>query len=213
MDPIHQFEIKNFFPIARIGGIEIAFTNSALFMLIALLADPPPDDRRHRLARPGAGPAAVGRRNVLRVRRNDAAKHRRHGGHEVLPAGVLAVHVHPGAERDRHHSLHLHGHQPHHHHGLARAARLLHRGHLRLLEERAALLQAVRAERNSDLHPAAGDLHRGAVVPVAAGLPQRATVRQHAGRSHHAQGVRRLRRPCSAASASSAGSAPCCRSA
>src|SRR6516162_6316368 len=37
MDPIHQFEIKNLFPIARIGGIEIAFTNSALYMLIALL--------------------------------------------------------------------------------------------------------------------------------------------------------------------------------
>src|SRR6266478_7624503 len=36
MDPIHQFEIKNFFPIVRIGGAEIAFTNSALFMLIGL---------------------------------------------------------------------------------------------------------------------------------------------------------------------------------
>jgi F-type H+-transporting ATPase subunit a len=36
MDPIHQFEIKNFFPIVRLGGHEIAFTNSALFMLIAL---------------------------------------------------------------------------------------------------------------------------------------------------------------------------------
>jgi F-type H+-transporting ATPase subunit a len=36
MDPIHQFEIKNLLPIARIGGIEIVFTNSALFMLIAL---------------------------------------------------------------------------------------------------------------------------------------------------------------------------------
>src|SRR5262245_2283962 len=36
MDPIHQFEIKNLLPIARIGGVEIAFTNSALFMLIAL---------------------------------------------------------------------------------------------------------------------------------------------------------------------------------
>ena len=36
MDPIHQFEIKNLLPIARIGGIEIAFTNSALFMMIAL---------------------------------------------------------------------------------------------------------------------------------------------------------------------------------
>jgi F-type H+-transporting ATPase subunit a len=36
MDPIHQFEIKNLFPILRIGGTEIAFTNSALFMLIGL---------------------------------------------------------------------------------------------------------------------------------------------------------------------------------
>src|ERR1700752_1166105 len=36
MDPIHQFEIKNLFPIVRIGGAEIAFTNSAFFMLIGL---------------------------------------------------------------------------------------------------------------------------------------------------------------------------------
>jgi F-type H+-transporting ATPase subunit a len=36
MDPIHQFEIKNLFPIVHIGGAEIAFTNSALFMLIGL---------------------------------------------------------------------------------------------------------------------------------------------------------------------------------
>src|SRR6266849_7950344 len=36
MDPIHQFQIKNLFPIARIGATEIAFTNSALFMLIGL---------------------------------------------------------------------------------------------------------------------------------------------------------------------------------
>jgi F-type H+-transporting ATPase subunit a len=36
MDPIHQFEIKKLFPIGHIGGAEIAFTNSALFMLISL---------------------------------------------------------------------------------------------------------------------------------------------------------------------------------
>src|SRR3974377_1151150 len=36
MDPIHQFEIKSLFPIAHIGATEIAFTNSALFMLIAV---------------------------------------------------------------------------------------------------------------------------------------------------------------------------------
>jgi len=36
MDPIHQFEITNIYTFGRIGGVEIAFTNSALFMLIAL---------------------------------------------------------------------------------------------------------------------------------------------------------------------------------
>ena len=36
MDPIHQFQITNIFTIGRIGGAELAFTNSALFMLIAL---------------------------------------------------------------------------------------------------------------------------------------------------------------------------------
>ena len=36
MDPIHQFEIKNLWPMFRIGATEIAFTNSALYMLLAL---------------------------------------------------------------------------------------------------------------------------------------------------------------------------------
>ncbi|MCC6890152.1 MAG: F0F1 ATP synthase subunit A [Hyphomicrobiales bacterium] len=36
MDPIHQFQIKNFFVLTRIGGHEIAFTNSALYMVLAL---------------------------------------------------------------------------------------------------------------------------------------------------------------------------------
>jgi F-type H+-transporting ATPase subunit a len=35
-DPIHQFEIVEYFTLGRIGGHEIAFTNSALFMLIAV---------------------------------------------------------------------------------------------------------------------------------------------------------------------------------
>jgi F-type H+-transporting ATPase subunit a len=38
MDPIHQFEITNLFSIGKIGGVEIAFTNSALLMLIAFAA-------------------------------------------------------------------------------------------------------------------------------------------------------------------------------
>jgi len=33
MDPIHQFQIKNYFPFGTISGHEIAFTNSALYML------------------------------------------------------------------------------------------------------------------------------------------------------------------------------------
>ncbi len=37
-DPIHQFELKNFFTLGHIGPYEIAFTNSALFMILALLA-------------------------------------------------------------------------------------------------------------------------------------------------------------------------------
>ena len=36
MDPIHQFEIKKFLVLGHIGGAEIAFTNSALYMLIAV---------------------------------------------------------------------------------------------------------------------------------------------------------------------------------
>ena len=35
-DPIHQFQIVNLLPIAKVGGQEIAFTNSALFMAIAV---------------------------------------------------------------------------------------------------------------------------------------------------------------------------------
>ena len=38
MDPIHQFEITNFFVFGKIGGVEIAFTKSALFMMVSLAA-------------------------------------------------------------------------------------------------------------------------------------------------------------------------------
>jgi F-type H+-transporting ATPase subunit a len=37
MDPIHQFQIVNFFPLFNIGKAPIYFTNSALFMLIAVV--------------------------------------------------------------------------------------------------------------------------------------------------------------------------------
>ena len=35
-DPIHQFEIIKLFPVGKIGVHEIHFTNSALFMVIAV---------------------------------------------------------------------------------------------------------------------------------------------------------------------------------
>ena len=38
VDPIHQFQIQQILPIGTFGGHEIAFTNSALFMLIIVLA-------------------------------------------------------------------------------------------------------------------------------------------------------------------------------
>jgi F-type H+-transporting ATPase subunit a len=37
MDPIHQFQIINLLPLGKLGNTEIAFTNSALFMLIAVV--------------------------------------------------------------------------------------------------------------------------------------------------------------------------------
>ena len=36
MHPIEQFEIRTLFPIVKIGNVEIAFTNSALYMLIGV---------------------------------------------------------------------------------------------------------------------------------------------------------------------------------
>jgi len=36
MDPIHQFEITNYFVLGHLSGVDIAFTKSALYMLISL---------------------------------------------------------------------------------------------------------------------------------------------------------------------------------
>src|SRR5712691_7287360 len=35
-DPIHQFEVLKLFPVAKIGGYEIYFTNSAFYMVLAV---------------------------------------------------------------------------------------------------------------------------------------------------------------------------------
>ncbi|MGB8570960.1 MAG: F0F1 ATP synthase subunit A, partial [Pseudolabrys sp.] len=36
IDPIHQFEIRELFPIVKIGNTEVAFTNSAAYMFVAV---------------------------------------------------------------------------------------------------------------------------------------------------------------------------------
>ena len=212
-DPIHQFEIKKLLPLGTVGGHEIAFTNSALFMGIAVAGISLADDRRNGEPRLGAGAHAVARRNVLRIRRRHDPQYRRAGRHAVLPVRVHAVHVHPVPEHARPAAAcRIHRHQPHRHHGGAGAAGVHHRHRLRPRAQRPALLQAVRAERHPDLHPAAHRPDRGDVVPVAPDLAQRPPVRQHAGRPHHAESVRRLRGHARRASASAAGSARSCRS-
>ncbi len=37
MDPIHQFQIINLFPLGKLGSAEIFFTNSAAFMVLAVI--------------------------------------------------------------------------------------------------------------------------------------------------------------------------------
>jgi F-type H+-transporting ATPase subunit a len=37
IDPIHQFQIVDLFPVVKIGNVEITFTNSAAFMLLAVV--------------------------------------------------------------------------------------------------------------------------------------------------------------------------------
>ena len=37
MDPIHQFQIINLFPLGKLGGADIFFTNSAAFMVLAVV--------------------------------------------------------------------------------------------------------------------------------------------------------------------------------
>jgi F-type H+-transporting ATPase subunit a len=115
IDPIHQFNIEPLFTIGHIGNQEIAFTNSSLYMFIAVALI--------SLLMIGGPPAAAGARplqsiaeSVLRIRRQHDPKHRRLGRHEVLPAGVLAVHVHLVSNLIGHHPLHLHGFEPHHRH-------------------------------------------------------------------------------------------------
>ncbi len=64
-DPIHQFEINKIFTVGHIGGHEIAFTNSSLFMVIAVGIIGDAAGRHDVLAQPRAGPAAIARGTLL----------------------------------------------------------------------------------------------------------------------------------------------------
>ena len=139
MDPIHQFQIINLFPIAKIGNTEIAFTNSALYMLIALgvIALLMLGATGPRALVPGRlqSVAEMSYEFVANTLRSSAGSE----GMRFFPLVfslfmfILVLNV------DRDHPLHLHGDEPHHHHGLARAARLPHRDHLRLLAATACI--------------------------------------------------------------------------
>ena len=152
--------------------------------------------RRHRRRQAGADAPAIDRRDrPTNSWRRHAALDRRLGRHEVLPLRVHDLHVRADAEHDRADPLCLHRHQPHHRHRRARAHGVLHRADLRADPPRPAFLQPVRAQGRADLHPAADRGDRDPVVHLAADLAQRASVRQHAGRPHHAAGVRQLHHP------------------
>ena len=77
VDPIEQFQIHNLFPIAKIGNTEIAFTNSAAFMLVAVLGLTAFLVSAHGGAQSGALAPAIGRRDRLRIRRHHRALDRR----------------------------------------------------------------------------------------------------------------------------------------
>ena len=38
VNPIHQFEIRDLWPLIKLGGYQISFTNSALFMFIIVVS-------------------------------------------------------------------------------------------------------------------------------------------------------------------------------
>ena len=191
-DPIHQFELKPLVKLGRIGQTEIAFTNSALYMAAAI-RHRPAHDLRHPPRLAGAGAAAVAGRDRLRVRGRHAARAAPARRHEVLPLRVHAVHLHPrrnmlgmipGVFTVTSHIVVT----------AALAAWCSSRCCLSALQERPALPQAVRAAGRADLILPLVVADRDHLVPVAPDQPLGAPVRQHAGRPHHAQGVRRLRR-------------------
>ena len=94
VDPIHQFQIRELFPIAQIGNTEIAFTNSAAYMVAAVAVITLFLIGGTAKQKPGTGPAAINGGTDVRVCRQYHKKHGRQRRHALLPLRVHAFHVH-----------------------------------------------------------------------------------------------------------------------
>ena len=95
VDPIHQFEIKDFFPVFHIGGYEISFTNSALYMfiIVGLISLFMIGTTTRRAIVPGR---LLDGGDFLRICRQYRAQFGRDRGNEVFSLRLYAVHVHFG---------------------------------------------------------------------------------------------------------------------
>jgi hypothetical protein len=142
MNPIEQFEIHELFPIVKIGNFEIAFTNSAAYMLaaVALIT----------IFLLGA----TGKRSLVPSRFQSAAEmsygqndseHRWSGGNEIFPVRIHTIHVHIDAEHDQPNPTHFQRHEPDNYHCCTRAHSILYSSDVRLHQAWVPFFQCVRA--------------------------------------------------------------------
>ncbi len=192
IDPIHQFNIEPLFTIGHIGNHTIAFTNSSLYMLVAVAII-------SFLMLASGTQLVPGRlQSVAEI------------SYEFVASTIRST---AGAEGMKFFPLifslfmficvsNLVGIIPY---TFTISSHLIVTAALALLVFFTVLIYGVAKNGLKfftifvphgvpDLHPAAGHVHRDPVVLPAAGLPQRPSVRQHAGRPHRAEGVRGLRR-------------------
>jgi hypothetical protein len=144
IDPIHQFNIDKIFTIGHIGNQEIAFTNSSAYMFVsvALISLLMIGGVAGRQLVPGRfqSMAELSYEFVANTIRSSAGSE----GMKFFPRA--SVHVRHANAVD--HSLHVHGWEPHHRHGVAGAVGVLHRAVLRF--KNGLVFLAVRALRRSD---------------------------------------------------------------
>ena len=180
----------------NLGGYEISFTNSALYMFIVvrvlISGTPDPGHRLRRAVVPGRWQSIA--EMTYEFVANTVRSFHRKRGMKFFPFVFYPLFMFVlFANLIWAHPLFVHRDEPGGHHGDFRAARVFHRGRLRLLEARPALSQSVRSKGRTQIDPSSSRRHRGVIVPVATGVAQRAIVRQHVGRPHHVAGLCRLR--------------------